>query len=1660
MALLKNLIVQGASRFVGDTYLNNVYSQGLHHSDHDNNDSVLLAGGGYKSLTELDYLPLSGGTVTGLVTITSSGFNDQLIINRAANSVYGPCIGFSDRGTLLGTIGYYHSENYTGLYTWDPTTDQTYRIWNANNDGHGSGLDADLLDGNQGSYYASQQATLGIYNTIANNVVANESVLTNLACYNYSIANEDCTVKIYDCTNGSDYSLITTITDSDSNFAEGRYTSTPFYSSGYTNKKVKIEIIGASYIKAISVYLQTSDSTISTAITGICNGITTQIATFGSWHTISRYDVSNNTLIFELNTTYASNNIRINGFRILRTNVTGIIPGTAWNATTLTNTPELKISGNTIAVKAGEKTSSYITIPYSTKTGNISGGDGGSIPYQSSENTTSFLTGLSSNNGNVLTYDYTNRKPYWNKLYEANLNWGGQDITDGYSPIDAAMNPLLSANRFAGMNAAGVTVEYYDVTNSNWVDYGLSNGGKTRLFTSWEYVYIAGPNAATTLDTSPDNKLRITLDTNAGGIYTRLNKLHILVSTTGSQNVRLKIEYALRSDTNTYITFKEDIKLNGWSGWNVVDLNGLPIIGGSEAAYIKYLRFTFTHTGVTGNYAGLRVGRIYGYGGVGWTVPSTMASCGVPYTYDELGNIYIMNNLYAPDTITANNIVRRGSSNDYILLGGGGTTSLNSIDTKVTQTVTNSGNSSWRPLILGYSYNDSATFSPETVTNTVYASHLAKFAPSTGMLAVVGLNKMNSNGTMSTGSDTDVFNTNGGTTDISIKADKVSGATNNHLAALDANGNLKDSGIAAGNFLEKLTYEWSMTKNFGSTGYLLIGKFPMYDSNLTIEINSTTSTTYHAILVIATQNINTSRGGTYACNVYGDANNTATNSFIIQYSSGSRNFNVYFQPQTWSKNIVHIRASGLQSAPNESEICTSVSEVPTTDLLPVTNMLKENFVDTSMYSRDGTKSKIICDKLEISTPYIGNYIQINVVALTSEQKTAIFNETGITFDYCDTGGSINQYYTYCLYSDNAGQTKIGYVSVSKNTTIDGLSGTFFNLVSGTLETGTYYVRIEHMAIGNKSIRSYSTCAYGDFTHAEGNYSSAIGSNAHAEGQFSIATGGASHAEGMYNKAVGNSTHAEGYGSMAIGLYSHSEGRETIAVSNYSHTEGYKTKTKYAYAHAEGSNTTASGEASHSEGIYTTASGHYSHAEGYNTVASSDRSHVEGTGTTASNIHSHAEGYYSVASGQCSHAEGDSTTASGTRSHSEGYNTTARGSYSHAEGSNTFAGEDSAHAEGNKSLAIGDSSHAEGAGAFISGTCTKNGNVFTLSSGTWPYNPSAGDITCWTDDNVKKWAKVVSATNTTVTVDDGGSSSGSKDVTIYFHAAVGDKSHVGGWNNIALQNYQTVIGANSLKDTNNDYAFIVGNGSSSTARGNAFAVGWNGKLYHFNGSTPIEYGNAQWFTGTAVNGTGTNISATVSGSKAGDMYLNSNTQRVYIATAANTWDYVCNIKGEQGTPGSIVSTAYRFIGDGLHPCALKAGNLQDSIALRQADAHIIINNSDPNNQYADVHLTYHCFASALRWQGLMTELNLWRYNDWCGNITGSMVSASGKTEVNLPKPSETNPAYGTIVVSHNSAGVGGTESDVHLVIDMHLILTLDVDQADLFTDGHCFELEMA
>ena len=62
-----------------------------------------------------------------------------------------------------------------------------------------------------------------------------------------------------------------------------------------------------------------------------------------------------------------------------------------------------------------------------------------------------------------------------------------------------------------------------------------------------------------------------------------------------------------------------------------------------------------------------------------------------------------------------------------------------------------------------------------------------------------------------------------------------------------------------------------------------------------------------------------------------------------------------------------------------------------------------------------------------------------------------------------------------------------------------------------------------------------------------------------------------------------------------------------------------------------------------------------------------------------------------------------------------------------------------------------------------------------------------------------------------------------------------------------------------------------------------------------------------FSGTAVTGTGTGISATVANSRTGDYYLNDSTGNYYKASAANVWDYLFNAKGANGVSPTATVT---------------------------------------------------------------------------------------------------------------------------------------------------------
>ncbi|MFQ5572482.1 MAG: tail fiber domain-containing protein, partial [Rhodothermales bacterium] len=208
-------------------------------------------------------------------------------------------------------------------------------------------------------------------------------------------------------------------------------------------------------------------------------------------------------------------------------------------------------------------------------------------------------------------------------------------------------------------------------------------------------------------------------------------------------------------------------------------------------------------------------------------------------------------------------------------------------------------------------------------------------------------------------------------------------------------------------------------------------------------------------------------------------------------------------------------------------------------------------------------------------------------------------------------------------------------------------------------------------------------------------------------------------------------------------------------------------------------TTASGSYSLAMGQSTTASGSYSLAMGQSTTASVGNSVAMGSQTTASNFYATAMGKSTTASGQASTAMGDNTEASGNRSTAMGGFTTASGLTSTAIGLSTTA-------SGVNSTAMGDGTTASGENSTALGSNTTASGINTTAMG--------GTTT-----------------------------------------ALGWYSTTMGVQTIAQANASLVLGRNNVITgtinswVSTDPVLVVGNGSSTANRANAFTLLKNGNL---------------------------------------------------------------------------------------------------------------------------------------------------------------------------------------------------------------------------------------
>ena len=177
----------------------------------------------------------------------------------------------------------------------------------------------------------------------------------------------------------------------------------------------------------------------------------------------------------------------------------------AKSATTLTNSPEILTSGNTVAVKAGEKTSNYITIPYATNAGTLDGTAKGDLLTDAS------LTSAASSTTVSVTVGGTT------KTGSTTINYANSATT-----LTAKPDLLTSGNTIA-VKAGGKTSDYITVPYA-------TNAGTATTLTNAPSLLTSGNTVAVKAGEKTSGYITIPYATSAGTATTLTDAPEILTS--------------------------------------------------------------------------------------------------------------------------------------------------------------------------------------------------------------------------------------------------------------------------------------------------------------------------------------------------------------------------------------------------------------------------------------------------------------------------------------------------------------------------------------------------------------------------------------------------------------------------------------------------------------------------------------------------------------------------------------------------------------------------------------------------------------------------------------------------------------------------------------------------------------------------------------------------------------------------------------------------------------------------------------------------------------------------------------------------------------------------------------------------------------------------
>lgn len=221
-----------------------------------------------------------------------------------------------------------------------------------------------------------------------------------------------------------------------------------------------------------------------------------------------------------------------------------------------------------------------------------------------------------------------------NLLYEANLKWGGGNKRNSFGPLDAALIDVLGANRMAFANPRGIEILYSRDGGETWIDYEVSDSGKTGLFTTYTNLYLG--KAGTAELNSSNNQLRVIITSNLVGLYTELKKFAIFITDKQNQTtctIEGLTKANVDSGSDTWTMLANSIGIGGNSGWSIINCSC--VFGSNFSHQYNKLRLTFKQTAHSGVSSSTVIQKIYTYGGMGGSTPSTLAANGHLYSYNN-----------------------------------------------------------------------------------------------------------------------------------------------------------------------------------------------------------------------------------------------------------------------------------------------------------------------------------------------------------------------------------------------------------------------------------------------------------------------------------------------------------------------------------------------------------------------------------------------------------------------------------------------------------------------------------------------------------------------------------------------------------------------------------------------------------------------------------------------------------------------------------------------------------------------------------------------------------------------------------------------------------------------------------------------------------------